>query len=44
VVIVACAWCERYRVGDGWSTLAPVPRGGRVSHGICPACLASVMG
>jgi hypothetical protein len=44
VLLVACASCERYRVGDVWTTLAAVPQSGRVSHGVCPACLAAVLG
>lgn len=43
-ILIACAWCGRYRMGYTWTTLTAVPEGGRVSHGICPHCFASVGG
>lgn len=40
-----CAWCGRYRVGDSWLPAGEIPEaaaGARVSHGICPDCVAAL--
>jgi hypothetical protein len=38
-LLTRCAWCERYRLDDRWVTLEGPPAG-KVTHGICPDCLA----
>lgn len=38
-----CAWCGRYRVGRRWVTIEralDADETARVSHGICPDCVA----
>ena len=41
--VVRCAWCERYRAGDGWIDLKAFEaftETTRVTHGICNDCVA----
>jgi hypothetical protein len=47
-MLTRCAWCERVALGEGW--LEPeifekrqiAGQGYRLTHGICPDCLAGV--
>jgi hypothetical protein len=43
-LVLKCAWCGRYRAGDDWVELEgdEAPDAARVTHGICPECLASL--
>lgn len=44
-VTARCAWCGRYRAGDGWFRLEKPPafiEQGELSHGICPECVAEL--
>ena len=41
---VQCAWCKRWREGADWVVKLPatvVPA--KVSHGICPWCVAKLL-
>jgi hypothetical protein len=53
VMLLRCAWCDRYRVGHEWLHLEAVGRGEQrirsslrdgASHGICPRCLDEQLG
>ena len=40
---VQCAWCKRWREGAHWVVRSPLPPTvvpAKVSHGICPPCVA----
>jgi hypothetical protein len=40
-----CAWCGRYRVGEEWVPVGPVPafsEAAHVTHGICDECIAAL--
>jgi hypothetical protein len=50
VMLVRCAWCDSFRVGEEWLRLEAIGHGqlritaavrARASHGICEECLAS---
>lgn len=41
-LVVACAWCGRYRVGRSWLTAVDASMLTNASHGICPGCLAKL--
>lgn len=40
---IVCAWCKKVKVQEKWITEIPVSPNVEDSHGICPACCASVM-
>lgn len=40
-----CAWCGRYRIGEGWMLLDELPSFAAVvdvTHGICEDCIAAL--
>jgi hypothetical protein len=45
-LVCRCAWCERFQVDQQWLSLAELPAlrrfRERVSHGICPECIAGL--
>ena len=45
-LICRCAWCERVQLDQGWCTPPELPPlralAERVSHGICPDCIAEL--
>jgi hypothetical protein len=45
-LVKRCAWCGRIELGDHWTSTTELPAllprevRDRISHGICPDCLA----
>ena len=45
-VLLACAWCNRVRIGEEWlepekGVLSTIDERMTISHSICPPCAAS---
>jgi hypothetical protein len=43
-LVLKCAWCGRYRIGDDWLDLGvdDAPDPDRATHGICSDCLRAL--
>ena len=41
-LIVRCAWCERTREGETWTTLRGDVHPADATHTICPTCFADL--